>query len=238
MPLPARLEGKRCLDVGTWDGFWAFELERRGAASVTAIDIEDPRRWDWPPQAFAGAAGVERLAYLESFKSKGAGFALVKEALGSNVERRDVSVYELDPDEHGPFDLAFLGSLLLHLRDPVRALDRIRSVLAPDGELVLAETIEWLPSLLRPRTPTARLEGLNESWWWQPNVAAVRRMAQAAGFELIETTGVYWMPLGRSHPRPPWRELWRVFVEPAFREKLVISLRGVPHTALRARRAL
>ena len=238
VPLPASLEGKRCLDVGTWDGFWAFELERRGAASVTAIDIEDPRRWDWPPQAFAGAAGEERLAYLESFKSKGAGFALAKEALGSDVERRDVSVYDLDPAEHGPFDFAFLGSLLLHLRDPVRALDRIRGVLAPDGEFVLAETIEWLPSLLRPRTPTARLEGLNESWWWQPNVAAVRRMAQAAGFELIETTGVYWMPLGRSHPRPPWRELWRVFAEAAFREKLVISMRGVPHTALRARRAL
>ena len=25
------VRGKRCLDVGTYDGFYAFELERRGA---------------------------------------------------------------------------------------------------------------------------------------------------------------------------------------------------------------
>jgi tRNA (mo5U34)-methyltransferase len=238
VPLPERLDGKRCLDVGTWDGFWAFEVERRGAESVTAIDIDDPRRWDWPAQAFAGPAGADRVKYLETFKSDAAGFALAREALGSSVQRRDISVYDLDPAEHGPFDFAFIGSLLLHLRDPVRALDRIRSVLTPDGELVLAETIEWLPSILRPRTPTARLEGLDESWWWQPNVAAVRRMVLSAGFEIAETTGIYWMPLGREHPRPSWREAWRALVSPAMREKLVISMRGVPHTALRARRAV
>ena len=28
--LPARMDGMRALDVGTWDGFWAFEMERRG----------------------------------------------------------------------------------------------------------------------------------------------------------------------------------------------------------------
>ena len=38
MPWPD-VRGKRCLDVGTYDGFLAFELERRGAASVVATDI-------------------------------------------------------------------------------------------------------------------------------------------------------------------------------------------------------
>src|SRR5882762_10640795 len=37
---PARLDGVRALDVGTADGFWAFELERRGA-SVVAIDSDE-----------------------------------------------------------------------------------------------------------------------------------------------------------------------------------------------------
>lgn len=32
------LRGKRCLDIGTADGFWAFEMERRGAADVLATD--------------------------------------------------------------------------------------------------------------------------------------------------------------------------------------------------------
>src|SRR4051794_41979242 len=32
IPWP-QVAGKRCLDVGTADGFWAFELERRGGAA-------------------------------------------------------------------------------------------------------------------------------------------------------------------------------------------------------------
>src|SRR3712207_3284092 len=48
IPLPASLAGKRCLDVGAVDGFWAFEMERRGAQEVVAIDILDPQEWDWP----------------------------------------------------------------------------------------------------------------------------------------------------------------------------------------------
>jgi hypothetical protein len=35
---PADLHGLRCLDVGTFDGFWAFTMERRGAAEVVALD--------------------------------------------------------------------------------------------------------------------------------------------------------------------------------------------------------
>ena len=36
--LPHDLRGKRALDIGTSDGYFAFELEKRGAA-VTAIDF-------------------------------------------------------------------------------------------------------------------------------------------------------------------------------------------------------
>src|SRR5215210_2436846 len=36
--LPDRLDGKRVLDVGAWDGFWTFEALKRGAKQVVAID--------------------------------------------------------------------------------------------------------------------------------------------------------------------------------------------------------
>ena len=42
LPFPERSTGKRCLDIGTFDGFWAFEMERRGADEVLAIDLLDP----------------------------------------------------------------------------------------------------------------------------------------------------------------------------------------------------
>ena len=46
--LPENLSGRRALDVGTADGFWAFELERRGA-EVTALDVERLSELDLPP---------------------------------------------------------------------------------------------------------------------------------------------------------------------------------------------
>jgi tRNA (mo5U34)-methyltransferase len=46
------VSGKRCLDIGTMDGFWAFELERRGAAEVLATDI-GPAHSDVPARRTA-----------------------------------------------------------------------------------------------------------------------------------------------------------------------------------------
>jgi tRNA (mo5U34)-methyltransferase len=234
VPLPASLAGKRCLDVGTWDGFWAFEMERRGAASVTAVDIEDPDRWDWPPQSRLGAANRDRLRYLAEFKSGGRSFAFARDALGSSVERLDLSVYDLSPERTGTFDFVFLGSLLLHLRDPVAALAALRSVC--DGEAVIADTVEAIPTLLRPRTPTARLAGLGEPWWWQPNAAALRRMIESAGFEILERSRLYYLPVGTGHPPAPLLRSLRGAVRSAEgREKLIIRLKGIPHVAFRAR---
>jgi tRNA (mo5U34)-methyltransferase len=30
-PIPENLTGKRVLDIGAWDGWFSFEMERRGA---------------------------------------------------------------------------------------------------------------------------------------------------------------------------------------------------------------
>src|ERR687890_643822 len=79
-PLPDDLTGMRCLDVATMDGFWAFEMERRGAASVTALDLEDPAQLDWPASMRAGHDKSMDATKAERF-------ALAKQALGSNVER-------------------------------------------------------------------------------------------------------------------------------------------------------
>src|ERR1043165_1637157 len=73
--LPASLEGKRALDVGTWDGFWAFEMERRGA-EVVALDLDDERDLDWPPR--------RRPDHFPD-EPRGEGFRLAKEILGSSV---------------------------------------------------------------------------------------------------------------------------------------------------------
>src|SRR5438552_2650983 len=59
LPFPSSMTAMRCLDIGTFEGFWALEMERRGAEEVIAIDILDPLAWDWP--AGSNDAVVEAL---------------------------------------------------------------------------------------------------------------------------------------------------------------------------------
>jgi tRNA (mo5U34)-methyltransferase len=172
---------------------------------------------------------------MAAFKSGAASFELAHETLGSNVERLDLSVYDLDPAAHGQFDFVFLGSLLLHLRDPVLALERVRSVCS--GEAVIAETVEAIPSWLSPRTPRVRLEGVGQPWWWMPNVAAFHQMVRSAGFEILERTPLYYLPMGPAHPRAGSRELARFALSASGREKLIGHWRGIPHAAVLARPA-
>lgn len=226
LPLPDALTGLRCLDVGTFDGFWAFELERRGAAEVVAIDLLDPKSWDWP--AGSDPAVVVQIGER---KARGAGFELARAALGSCVQRLERSVYDLDPRSDGLFDFVYVGSLLLHLRDPVAALDRIRSVCS--GRLLLVDAIDpWL-TRRHPRRPLATLDGRGRPWWWKPNLACLERMLRSAGFELVEPALRLTMPAGVAVPRVAPTP--RLLSSAAGRDAYLLAHRGDPHAAMLAR---
>jgi tRNA (mo5U34)-methyltransferase len=190
------VRGKRCLDVGTYDGFLAFELERRGAAEVVATDIADHASWDWP--AALRARGVEALAAIAG-PEKGLGFRIAAELLGSKVQRVEVNAYDLSPERMGEFDVVVCGSLLLHLRDPVGALEAMRSVCR--SHLLSVEEVRLAPSLLHPRRPLAELDGASDlCQWWVPNTAGHRRMLEAAGFEVLRSTRPFCESFGPGFP--------------------------------------
>lgn len=105
------LQGKRCLDIGTADGFWAFELERRGAAEVLATD----RDTDFGQKS--------RRNFEEAHAAR-----------GSRVRYEARDVYDLDSD----FDVAFMGYVLQMVEDPIRAL---RSVARVAKTLLLLDTV-------------------------------------------------------------------------------------------------
>ncbi|WP_205698092.1 bifunctional 2-polyprenyl-6-hydroxyphenol methylase/3-demethylubiquinol 3-O-methyltransferase UbiG [Conexibacter sp. SYSU D00693] len=222
------VRGKRCLDVGTYDGFLAWELERRGASEVVATDIPNHEDWDWPAGARAqGGAALAKLAGPE----KGKGFRTAHEALGSKVQRREISVYHLSPEEVGTFDVVVCGSLMLHLRDPVRALEAIRSVCT--GEFMSLEEISLGMTLRHPRRPVAELRFDDElCQWWVVNTAGHRRMVEAAGFEVLRQTRPYVEPYGEAHPKPSKApgELARTVTR-----KVTTGDDGVPHAGLLAR---
>jgi tRNA (mo5U34)-methyltransferase len=190
---PAGLRGGRCLDVGTFDGFWAFELERRGAGEVVALDIDDPHALDWHYDE--RRRGPE--AILAWGSNRGPGFLEAREALGSHVERLVCSVYDLDPEQHGRFDVVVCGAILLHLRDPIRALERIRSVCS--GEVVIVEALEPTLELLAPRVPCARFAPHRDQWW-RPNLPGLLRMLDVAGLRVTWVGKRFLIPWGAGAP--------------------------------------
>jgi tRNA (mo5U34)-methyltransferase len=226
------VRGKRCLDVGTYDGYLAFELERRGAAEVVATDISDHGLWDWP--ARIRAVGPEALAAMAG-PEKGVGFEIARRLRGSAVEKRAVNVYDLSPETVGTFDVVVCGSLMLHLRDPIRALEAIRSVCT--GVFLSAEQVDLVRSLpVLRRAPLARLDGVTElCQWWVPNITGHRRMLLAAGFDILRTSPMYAIRYGVAHPPRPSDRKARG------REALERRLAGSPgivHAAALARPAL
>ncbi len=180
--LPADMAGKRSLDVATFDGFWAFEMERRGA-DVTAIDLDDLRELDFPTLT---RPFVDRITTLPPI---GQGFDVAHRALGSSVQRRHSSVYRLDPDEHGLFDFVHCGDLLLHLRDPLTALERIRSVTS--GTFLLSDVVELdnRHGMFGPHVQY--LGGWSDVVWWVPSLDALCQMVSDAGFRNIKVNAVY-----------------------------------------------
>ena len=179
--LPDRMDGMRALDVGTWDGFWAFEMERRGA-EVVGIDLDDERDLDWPPRRRPASFSEGR---------RGDGFRLARELLGSKAERVELSVYRAGPEELGTFDLVLCGSVLIHLRDQMLALERLASVCR--GRLVLAEAYDRLTGLLP--FPVARFRPDREAdvVFWEPSARTWRRMLWTAGFEDVREHGRFTM---------------------------------------------
>jgi len=160
MPWPDSLKGARCLDVGTMDGFWAFEMERRGAAEVIGIDVSmQPGRQPEP----------------------GDNFRLAAELLGSRATWQEVNVYDLSPTKLGQFDLVFVGYVLNLLQDPVGALEAIRNVCR--GAVIVLDEISLAMTVIH-RQPVAKLAprpGYLE--WWVFNAAGLRRALTISGFK-------------------------------------------------------
>jgi tRNA (mo5U34)-methyltransferase len=191
--IPQSLAGMTALDVATADGFFAFELERRGADVVT-IDVATLGDCDWLPQARARTP--EHV--LES-RNWGQRFKLAHEMLDSTVRRVELSVYELTPERLGMFDLVFCGDLLLHLQNPLQALINIRSV---TRQLAVIETvIEPELEKKHPDRPYLSFGVLDDepmpgdhTTYWKFTTRALEDMMVYADFRDVQRQPVFGLP--------------------------------------------
>jgi tRNA (mo5U34)-methyltransferase len=183
--LPESMSGMRVLDVGTSDGFWAFEMERRGA-EVVALELARVSDRDLP--------GPARRIVAERFDATpGRRFELAREALGSKVELVRGRIYDLDPSALGTFDFVHAGDILLHVRDQVAALKAIRSVTSSSGQAHIADAAS--PSELGDTLGHMNLTEYHGGWrsniWWTPSVQTLAQMTVDAGFTDVQVRGLY-----------------------------------------------
>jgi len=160
------LTGKSVLDIGTWDGFYAFEAEKRGASRVVATD-----HWMW-------------------HQSTGkAGFDYAHTALGSKVEVIDLDILDHTPERIGKFDVVFFLGVLYHLRHPLLALESVASVV---DDLLILETYtasvsqEGREHFTETRPALVYMESDHENPYhhkfFGPNVPLVHHWLKMVGF--------------------------------------------------------
>ena len=161
--LPDDFRGKTVLDVGTWDGFFAFEAERRGASRVVATDHHV---WHSPVWGDAG-------------------FRLAHRTFGSGVEPEDIDVLDHSPERLGIFDVVLFLGVLYHMRHPLLALEKMAAI---TREQLIVETHVEALGVRRPMAafyPGAELSD-DDSNWWGPNIPAVEAMLKTAGFSRVD----------------------------------------------------
>ena len=110
--------------------------------------------------------------------------------LGSAVEHRTANVYDINIDQFGTFDIVLFLGVLYHLRNPMLALDQIRTVVADGGEIFVETQLTTDSTLLATETPAweffpADSHNQDASNMWAPNVPALRAVLEECEFEVI-----------------------------------------------------
>ena len=191
MPIPENLAGKRVLDIGAWDGWYSFEMERRGAG-VVAIDCVE----------------VSNFRYIHK-------------ELGSKVDYRVADMFDLFPDRLGCFDIVLFLSVLYHLKYPLLALERVcalttdlavvSSFITDDNTRPRAELLTEIPRM--EFYETDELGGHLDNWFG-PNVACLLALCRAAGFARVDLFRIdgpsayvacyrHWLPVGENPSEAP-----------------------------------
>jgi len=218
------LSGIECLDVGAADGFFSFEFEKMGA-KVTAIDIHNydgglgvspsPRCVeDYEKKYMLYSKENEQFADLleiwgmESLQR----LLIVKKLIKSDVVFENRSIYDLSSMGR-TFEFVFCGDLMEHLKNPLEAIENLRSVTGNLCVISLSSSIDWrhrllgagkaILRLLTKQPKTGILDALSSIQYvgnvsggafFHSSPEAFREMCLASGFRRVEIVSTFGLP--------------------------------------------
>lgn len=156
------LLGGSVLDLGSWDGGWAFEAEALGASQVVAMESGIRGRLDH----FLFCREQRKSAVIPMY--------------GADAERADMF---LGPYlfEYDKFDIIQHLGLLYHLKNPMASLAAARRVIKDDGILLLETAGDRdTRSIMRSNDNSAIYR---DAWtFWAPSLGCLTYMLEQSGF--------------------------------------------------------
>ena len=158
-PIPEDLTGKRVIDIGAWDGWFSFEMERRGA-EVLAVD------------------SAKNTHLLEA-----------RQLLGSRIHYQIADICRLTARDVGTFDIVLFFGVLYHLKHPLLALENVcgmcREMACVESFVTDADS-RALP--LMEFYETNELRGQADNWVG-PNLSCLLAFCRTAGFARVNFEG-------------------------------------------------
>ena len=153
----APLDGRRVLDVGSGNGYYALKMREAGAAMVIGVD---------PTLLFS-----MQFQAINVFARDPAIYILPLRL-------------EETPPANNAFDTTFSMGVLYHQREPRDHLRRLQSTLRPGGQLVL-ETLYLPGDDMRAETPKDRYARMRNVWSL-PTVPMLAKWLEETGYSNIE----------------------------------------------------
>jgi tRNA (mo5U34)-methyltransferase len=160
--IPSDLRGKRVLDIGAWDGFYTFEMERRGA-HVVALDL---------------------------FRNEK--FLLARDLVKSKAEYVVGDICRLSSRDLGRFDIVLFFGVLYHVKHPLMALENVCSLTTDTAYVesyVIDDGADLNAVPILEFYEHTELRGQFDNWVG-PNVSCLLAMARTAGFAEVEFESV------------------------------------------------
>lgn len=160
---PLELAGRSVLDVGSWNGAFTFEAERRGAARVLAVD-----QYCWFNEVFRG---------LETF-------LFLRRDYGSRAEYEALDIDETTVERVGGFDVVLFLGVFYHLPNPLNCLAEMARI--TEHCLVVETHCDMLDDPLPAMRYYPGLElGGDPTNWWGPNPPCMVGLLRGAGFPRV-----------------------------------------------------
>lgn len=153
--------GKKVLDIGCWDGVYSFEAEKRGAHEVYATDMVSQRSFsDHPTFHLAHRLLNSKARYFD-----------------------DMSVYDVPTMGVRDFDAVLYAGVYYHLKDPVRSLDALRSVMRKGGVILVEGAILEDEGCLAKYYHRHLFCG-DITNWWVPTKECLEQWVESCGFAI------------------------------------------------------